>query len=682
MMIRSISIKNWRTHKDSKMEFDAGTNVIVGVMGAGKSSVVNAMSFALFGTFPALKSKHVALEEIIMAKPSKTDEAKVEIELGYDEKEYRIERTIKSKGTNSAKLFENGKLLAGPKQKDVNERVEKLLGISYDLFSRAIYSEQNEIDFFLKLSPRDRKEKFDDLLDLKRYEAARKAGVSLRNSMEKRNREAEASIKQQKKDLNEEEEEELKRGIEKEKKEVAELEKSMSAAQKNVLVLEKNLKEAEEKEKESRAYEELLAKAEARIETLRENQKKYGKISLEAVEKNLEKAKKGLEEKEEAIAELKKEAGERAKEAGKTLEEIRVLEYRKKKSEEELKGIGALGGKCPVCKQELNEAHRERILKENREKIREAERDLGELEKKRKETERLSEALEKGLKEKEGSLEEAKKGFYALEESKEKAKEAEEEKKQLEKLSAEPKNLKEKIRAVGFKKADLDRMKDEYYKKKGLIESAEARIGPKKELIKSHESNLEKILRVKKTVEEFEKSLSASKKAASNLGVFSNCLVATQAELREKMITELNGAMSTIWESLYPYKDYIDAKLAVSEEGYGLTVRNRNREWVRVEGILSGGERSAAAICIRIAFALVLTKNLSMLILDEPTHNLDSNAIGKLSEMLRERLPSLVDQVFIITHDKELEKAASANMYVLCRNKDLDEATRIEAVGG
>ncbi len=67
-----------------------------------------------------------------------------------------------------------------------------------------------------------------------------------------------------------------------------------------------------------------------------------------------------------------------------------------------------------------------------------------------------------------------------------------------------------------------------------------------------------------------------------------------------------------------------------------------------------------------------------MLILDEPTHNLDTNAVEKLGKMLREDLPEIIDQIFVITHDKQLENAASSNLYTLKRNKDIDEATTVE----
>ncbi|HZX19940.1 MAG TPA: hypothetical protein VFF13_02915, partial [archaeon] len=104
---------------------------------------------------------------------------------------------------------------------------------------------------------------------------------------------------------------------------------------------------------------------------------------------------------------------------------------------------------------------------------------------------------------------------------------------------------------------------------------------------------------------------------------------------------------------------------------------NRNNEWVRVEGILSGGERSAVALTLRIAVSLVLTQNLGWIILDEPTHNLDANSINVLSEVMRMHLPELIEQIFLITHDKELENAASGKLYVLEREKEKDGPTKI-----
>jgi len=181
-------------------------------------------------------------------------------------------------------------------------------------------------------------------------------------------------------------------------------------------------------------------------------------------------------------------------------------------------------------------------------------------------------------------------------------------------------------------------------------------------------------------VEEVEAKLAAINESVSKMSYFVNSLLATQKELRSMLIATINEAMHDIWQKIYPYQDFVSAKMDVAEGSYELRVKEKNGNWVRVEGILSGGERSAAAICIRIAFSLVLARNLSWLILDEPTHNLDSNAVGTLGEMMKSHLPLLVEQIFVITHDNEMKKAASASLYVLERDKNNEGITKPVAV--
>jgi len=66
---------------------------------------------------------------------------------------------------------------------------------------------------------------------------------------------------------------------------------------------------------------------------------------------------------------------------------------------------------------------------------------------------------------------------------------------------------------------------------------------------------------------------------------------------------------------------------------------------------------------LRIAFALVLAPQLRWLVLDEPTHNLDSKSVSELARVLRDKISEFVDQVFIITHDHTLENAVSGYLY-------------------
>jgi DNA repair exonuclease SbcCD ATPase subunit len=99
--------------------------------------------------------------------------------------------------------------------------------------------------------------------------------------------------------------------------------------------------------------------------------------------------------------------------------------------------------------------------------------------------------------------------------------------------------------------------------------------------------------------------------------------------------------------------------------------------WISVDGIASGGERSMACLALRIAFSLSFIPNLCWLILDEPTHNLDSNAISQFIDVLREKMPAFAEQVFLITHDERISEGVQGVLYKLDRNKNEDGATQV-----
>ena len=78
-----------------------------------------------------------------------------------------------------------------------------------------------------------------------------------------------------------------------------------------------------------------------------------------------------------------------------------------------------------------------------------------------------------------------------------------------------------------------------------------------------------------------------------------------------------------------------------------------------------------------IAFSLVLAPQIRLLILDEPTANLDTKAISELATTLRERIGDFVNQTFLITHTPELEDAVNGIAYKLERDKSTDSPTKV-----
>ena len=48
-MLKKIELGNFLSHSDTKLKFDKGVTVFVGHNGAGKSSIIDGITFALFG---------------------------------------------------------------------------------------------------------------------------------------------------------------------------------------------------------------------------------------------------------------------------------------------------------------------------------------------------------------------------------------------------------------------------------------------------------------------------------------------------------------------------------------------------------------------------------------------------------------------------------------------------------
>ncbi|WP_295021342.1 ribosomal protection-like ABC-F family protein [Sulfurimonas sp.] len=81
-------------------------------------------------------------------------------------------------------------------------------------------------------------------------------------------------------------------------------------------------------------------------------------------------------------------------------------------------------------------------------------------------------------------------------------------------------------------------------------------------------------------------------------------------------------------------------------------------------GILSGGEKN------RIALALLFTKDVDILILDEPTNDLDIPTIN----ILEEQLSSFPGAVIIVSHDRYFVDKIAKKLFIIKSNKEIEES--------
>ncbi len=680
-MIKSIYLQNWKTHRESTFEFAKGTNVIVGKMGSGKSSVMDAISFALYNTFPSLASRKVSLEETITARPLKQEKSVVRLEFDYNGKNYSVERIVKRKGINEACLRENGKIISGPKTSDVTKKITEILEVSYDLFSRAIYAEQNEMDYFLRLSPSERKEKFDELLGIDKYGKARQNAVTLANRVKKTIEDRKSFLAEQKKKNAPQQLSEYQKRAEEKAKWIAEKKAEDEQLKHGIAEKGKKVTILREQGKEHMAISENLLKAKSKSETLTEQiNRAWEKIKGSDIGKIVEKVKEHkalIHKKGGEIAELEKEISKTGKEEVSLKQGIAVKESMLAMNMKNSSETDSLGAACPVCRKPLSGHDREKLAEE-----------LGAEEKKLKseistEGKKLSELLahiekkEKLLAAAQKETKEIENGLRGLERLSEMASELAEKEAQKKLLEKEMEKLLHALSAIKFDEKELEAEEKEFYSLKEKEAKCLSEISSGKEMLSEIEAGVQRIKQIQEQIASLEKQVSESEKAVEKLAIFGSALESTQAELRQVMIGTINEAMDEIWQKIYPYRDFSSVKIMVEEGSYEIMVRQADGEWSRVEGILSGGERSAAALTMRIAVSLVLTQNLGWIILDEPTHNLDANAVKELGETMAGHLPQLIGQIFIITHDKEMENAASGKLYTLEREKEKDGETKI-----
>ncbi len=138
-----------------------------GPTGAGKSSLIDAMIFALFGRIPRLGGSQVA--PIISAG---AERARVALEFAVGDQSYTVSRQVlrtkTGANTNEARL-EHGPDVIASGADDVTRSVESLLGLRYEDFTKTVVLPQGEFAKFLTATKAERQALLRKLLDLDVY---------------------------------------------------------------------------------------------------------------------------------------------------------------------------------------------------------------------------------------------------------------------------------------------------------------------------------------------------------------------------------------------------------------------------------------------------------------------------------------------------------------------------------
>lgn len=142
-MIKSLHLRNYAKHKDLAIDFTAGLTTICGKNGGGKTLIVEAVSFALFG-----------VKELRGSKSDYSKDMSVELNIEIKGKLYKIVRTLDNCSINEVVVGTT----------ECNKFISALLGFGPEVYNFSVYAKQAELTRLTDVAPAERKACIDSLI--------------------------------------------------------------------------------------------------------------------------------------------------------------------------------------------------------------------------------------------------------------------------------------------------------------------------------------------------------------------------------------------------------------------------------------------------------------------------------------------------------------------------------------
>lgn len=174
MIPLSLKLKNFMCYESASLDFTKFESaLIIGKInnnldisnGAGKSSIFNAIEYALFNDFGDIK-----LDKIVR---DGQQSCSVEFEFLLSDIKYKILRSRTAKGTSNVQLFESCNLdwkdLSGRRNSDVEDQIKKLIKINPKSFRNSTHFVQHDFSGITNSKTQERKNILKQVFDLSIY---------------------------------------------------------------------------------------------------------------------------------------------------------------------------------------------------------------------------------------------------------------------------------------------------------------------------------------------------------------------------------------------------------------------------------------------------------------------------------------------------------------------------------
>src|SRR6476661_1122866 len=166
MRLNSLRLTNFRQHGETYISFDTGLTGIIGANGSGKTTILEAIAWALYGQDAARGKK----ETIRSLRAGPGAKVKVELDFELGGHRYRVER-----GLTHAELYLDGadapvaNSLTG-----VTDMLRRRLGMSREEFFNTYFTGQKELDVMAAMAPSERAQFLSRVLGYERLRVAQR----------------------------------------------------------------------------------------------------------------------------------------------------------------------------------------------------------------------------------------------------------------------------------------------------------------------------------------------------------------------------------------------------------------------------------------------------------------------------------------------------------------------------
>lgn len=339
MIIKTLELTNYRRFRSQAFEFPQNLIGFIGRNGAGKSTVIEAIAWALYGT----RATRGVKSDIRSQQASDREACEVVLHFELSGVEYRVMRKLRGKSAVAeAAVWQAGieEPLAVQEQ-GVSAFIEELLGLDYRSFFASVFARQKDLAALASMQPEERRKTINRLINIDAVDRARWLAGEKRKQLQAELSGMNAMLK--KPEELEEQQRELQQQVDFESKAVASAQKTLDGSLKKLQAAREKLEKLttirDKHHQLSAESGKLLAEEAGLQRSLREVKAELTKIGKS--EKTLQ-SMQGVKEKFQQCRERKNALEDLRLKAGRKKELVETLRYYREQRAAENRPIARL----------------------------------------------------------------------------------------------------------------------------------------------------------------------------------------------------------------------------------------------------------------------------------------------------------------------------------------------------